>query len=792
MDEVIEEPINEVTYADGSRKEEASDEDHEDPVNENVHESILDLEKDVEVNYDPGLWGSINDTKRVMIVQRGPIKILMKNDEFPSEKKSGRNRSFSSKYYIREFPNGEKHERKWLVYSNELNRVFCFCCKLFKNKPMTTNLAENGIDDWHNLPTKLREHESNPEHCANVVKWVDLQKGLKLKATIDKDIEAQIEKEKTRWKMILVRIIAVVKTLSRNGLPFRGTNEKIYEKNNGLFCQLIEFLAEFDPIMQDHVRRVVDKEVQNHYLSHKIQNELIILLANEIKAKILDKISKAKYFSVILDCTPDLSHEEQMSIVIRCVDIEDTNQVKVEEFFLGFIKVDDTSGLGLFNQLEDTLNELNLNIDDIRGQGYDNGSNMKGKHQGVQRRLLDINPRAFYTPCGCHSLNLALCDMAKSCVKARNFFAYVQKVYTLFAGSTHRWDVLKTYVKGLTPKPLSVTRWESHVESVKAIRYQAPELRDALIEIANSSKEDIVMAEAKGLCKNALEDFEFLISLCIWYKILDKVNRVSKVLQQEEMNLEDAITRINELIVFFQKFREDGFENMMKEANELANDVGIDPTFPIKRVVRRKKHFDEDVEANVEGSQSPEDNFRVSYFLHIIDQALTSLKDRFEQFELYEEIFGFLFNAKFMSIGEEKLMEHCIRLQSYLEHNQQYDIHGKDLFNDLRALQTIFPKEVTKSIDILDFIRSYWDDGGFQCAWVAYRILLTIPVTVASAERSFSKLKLIKSYLRTTMSQERLNGLAMISIENEYLEKLEYDDLIEEFASKNSRRSIFL
>ncbi|XP_020242951.1 zinc finger MYM-type protein 5-like [Asparagus officinalis] len=185
-----------------------------------------------------------------MIVQRGPIKILKKNDEFPSEKKSGRNRSFSSKYYICEFPNGEKHERKWLVYSNELNRVFCFCCKLFKNKPKTTNLVENGIDDWHNLPTKLREHESNPEHCANVVKWVDLKKGLKLKATIDKDIEAQIDKEKTRWNMILVGIIAVVKTLSRNGLSFHGTNEKIYEKNNRLFCQLIEFIAEVDPIMQ--------------------------------------------------------------------------------------------------------------------------------------------------------------------------------------------------------------------------------------------------------------------------------------------------------------------------------------------------------------------------------------------------------------------------------------------------------------------------------------------------------------------------------------------------------------
>ena len=43
---------------------------------------------------------------------------------------------------------------------------------------------------------------------------------------------------------------------------------------------------------------------------------------------------------------------------------------------------------------------------DIRRQGYDNGSNMKGKHQGVPKRLLDINSRAFYTPCGCHNLNL--------------------------------------------------------------------------------------------------------------------------------------------------------------------------------------------------------------------------------------------------------------------------------------------------------------------------------------------------------------------------------------------------
>ena len=114
-------------------------------VNEEASVSMLDLEKDVDVNYDPGLWGIINDTKRVMLVKKGLIKILKENDEFP--KKLNRGRHFSSKLYTCDRPNGEKQERKWFVYSNGLDRVFCFCCKLFKHKPMITSLAEDGISD---------------------------------------------------------------------------------------------------------------------------------------------------------------------------------------------------------------------------------------------------------------------------------------------------------------------------------------------------------------------------------------------------------------------------------------------------------------------------------------------------------------------------------------------------------------------------------------------------------------------------------------------------------------------
>uniref|UniRef100_A0A8I6YXU0 HAT C-terminal dimerisation domain-containing protein n=1 Tax=Hordeum vulgare subsp. vulgare TaxID=112509 RepID=A0A8I6YXU0_HORVV len=81
-------------------------------------------------------------------------------------------------------------------------------------------------------------------------------------------------------------------------------------------------------------------------------------------------------------------------------------------------------------------------------------------------------------------------------------------------------------------------------------------------------------------------------------------------------------------------------------------------------------------------------------------------------------------------------------------------------------------------VDILEILmkRPFYPN-----AVIAYRILLTIPVTVATAEMSFSKLKLLKSYLRSSMTQERLNDLATVALENDVLKKISYEDIIEDF-----------
>lgn len=136
---------------------------------------------------------------------------------------------------------------------------------------------------------------------------------------------------------------------------------------------------------------------------------------------------------------------------------------------------------------------------------------------------------------------------------------------------------------------------------------------------------------------------------------------------------------------------------------------------------------------------------------------------------------------------KDELIAHCKDLALILTDQISSDIDGVDLADKLSVLSTLLheklaPKEVLEFIIKLNF--------GPNIA-IALRILLTLPITVASGERSFSKLKIIKNYLRSTMTQERLSGLATLAIEYDVCHKIDFKQILKEFAEIKVRKKVF-
>lgn len=134
--------------------------------------------------------------------------------------------------------------------------------------------------------------------------------------------------------------------------------------------------------------------------------------------------------------------KNKMSIIIRYVDTS-SSRVSIEESFLGLVDVNDTTRKWLFDVIWNELKQFDLDIDDVRGQGYDNESNIKGGNKRVQNKFLDVNPKSLYSACGFHSVNLTLCGMAKNCGTAKDFFRMMQRIYTTFANFTKKWQILE-------------------------------------------------------------------------------------------------------------------------------------------------------------------------------------------------------------------------------------------------------------------------------------------------------------------------------------------------------------
>ena len=170
------------------------------------------------------------------------------------------------------------------------------------------------------------------------------------------------------------------------------------------------------------------------YLSWRVQNQIISLMDDAIQKQILSDISQCKYFSILADETTDASQTEQLSLSFRF--IKDT---KVHEEFLCFVPVSSTTGKGLASTILAQLSQLGLNLERMRGQGYDGASNMSGKYRGVQAKVKELYPLVMYTHC-CNHVLLVISTSSQLPV-IRNAMATIGHMRFSVAFCTTRIDI---------------------------------------------------------------------------------------------------------------------------------------------------------------------------------------------------------------------------------------------------------------------------------------------------------------------------------------------------------------
>ena len=197
----------------------------------------------------------------------------------------------------------------------------------------------------------------------------------------------------------------------------------------------INWKAKFDPVLKSHLSHC---SKNGTYTSSVIQNELIKVAGDEVKSSILDAARSAKWFSVMADECIDVATIEQMAICIRFVDSYGED-FKVREEFIGFVELEKLDAQTISSAIIGYLKECNLDLTNLRSQGYDGATVMSGHVNGVCTRIQCIQPRALYHHCRAHSLNLVLSSSCKEVPNIRNLFDSVGKI-TWFLGASGKYS----------------------------------------------------------------------------------------------------------------------------------------------------------------------------------------------------------------------------------------------------------------------------------------------------------------------------------------------------------------
>ena len=156
------------------------------------------------------------------------------------------------------------------------------------------------------------------------------------------------------------------------------------------------------------------------------------------------------------------------------------------------------------------------------------------------------------------------------------------------------------------------------------------------------------------------------------------------------------------------------------------------------------------------------------------------LKRRKDAYKNVEEKFGFLTKTKSMDIEQIRAATEKLK-----------KIYPQDLEEDFTAEFCQFISMVKDEESVMAMYKKLLELGlrdAFPNVDICLRMYLTLPIANCSGERSFSALKRVKTYRRATVTEKKLNAFALMAIENTFTTSLDFDDIIEDFASSKLRR----
>ncbi|XP_054266894.1 52 kDa repressor of the inhibitor of the protein kinase-like [Macrosteles quadrilineatus] len=681
----------------------------------------------------------------------------------------------------------------WLAYSKLNDGAYCKFCVLFSSECLgkgdlsvrTASLVGQPFKKWKDAVEKFQHHSNRNYHKLATISadnFLKVAEGrIEDVATI---LDNRRKQEKEQNRAAILPIIETIILCGEQELPLRGDNDSgplTLEKpknKDGKFRALIRHRAAYDSTLQDHVIKC-PKNVT--YLSPDIQNEIIGICGQIIQEKLAANVNSAECFSIIGDETLDVSGQEQLSICIRYVTNEEHSSLR--EDFVTFVPLVDLGAESIAQKIIEACRKLGIDLENkLVGQGYDGASTMSGCKSGVQTRIAKLFPKAMYVHCSSHRLNLVLSD-SLNVPLITNSLGVLKETVSFFRHNTQAGDILKENVKIFCPEStksrllkLCETRFVERQDSVNSFVELFPAIVPSLRQLSELNRSFSVTAST---LLAAMEKGSFLVSILVCEYIFGLTLPLSLYLQSPTKELASAIKYCDDILNRLKDLRagsgdEEQFHKIFERSklmSELVLECEIEVPRQTKSQTKRDNH----------PHSSPEDYFKRAVFIPAIDGLIVNIEERFNQ------------NRKFMSSIEVILPKNCSLQDLHLLENLNVYYESRVSQELLNAEYSMWcqkwssVKKSDRPTQLMTVIDSC-DKNFYPNIRYLLCVLASLPVSTCEAERSFSALKRIKTYLRNRMGNERLTGLALMAIH--YPVPFTAEDVLNVMAAKGKRKFI--